>query len=108
MGAEVQPVYSGRGGDPRQYGGTAQEWQTAVATGQVGQIKTAQLDGQKDWVSGLKDTLGGILGYIGSSGDASGQVVTPVSYQEESGTNWPIIIAALAAAGLAIYAYQSK
>lgn len=76
--------------------------------GQVGQIKTAQIDGSTGWVSGLRESLGGILDYMGSTGDASGQaVVTPVSYQEE-GTNWPLILAGLAAAGLVVYAYQSK
>lgn len=105
MGTPVNDVAGGRGYNP---GGTITEWGAAVAAGQVGQIKTAQVDGSTGWVTGLRESLGGILGMMGSTGDASGQVVTPVSYQEESGTNWPLIVAALAAAGLAVYAYQSK
>lgn len=104
LGTPVSDIQGGRGNNP---GGTFTQWQEAVAKGQTGQIKTAQVDGSTSWVSGLRDSLGGILGLMGSTGDASGQVVTPVSYQEPR-TNWPLILAALGAAGLAVYAYQSK
>lgn len=109
MGTPVNNIQGGRGNNP---GGTFVQWGEAVAAGMVGQntpqIKTAAVDGSTSWVSGLRESLGGILDFMGSTGDSSGQpVVTPVSYTEE-GTNWPLIVAALAAAGLAVYAYQSN
>jgi hypothetical protein len=102
FGESAAPVYSGRGADPRAFGGTFAGTQAAV--------QTAQIDGTTGWVSGLRDSLGSVLAGMGSSGDNSGaQVATPVAYGGMTAeTNWALILGALAVSGVALYAFKAK
>lgn len=79
-----------------------QSGQTTYSPYAAPQVTTAQVDGSADWVSRMRDTLGGVLGMIGSSGDQAG--VQQVAYQEPAGVNWPLILLALGAAGAVYYA----
>ena len=91
-------------------GGTS----TPAASGPAGgpaptSTVTAQVDGSTGFISGLQDQLAGILGGMGSTGDAPAQAY-PVSYanNEQGGVlDLPVILAVLAVAGVFYAVYKS-